>query len=147
MWLEWWISQRCSQLQVFAKRWTSESGSTSMGDKLHHEVFSPQHSIDQYIGRILSYQDRLANTSQKLSDEDIITKLLTGFPATYHMFKEIIFNQPVRTITSVIAALRRHAEITQPDLTAASTGNVGGTTISRSLYSGRGGRGRSRKFW
>jgi len=117
-----------------------------MWDKFHHEIFSPQDSIDQYIGRILSYQDRLANTSQKLSDEDTITKLLTGLPATYHIVQEIIFNQPGRTITSVIAALCRHAEITQPDLAATSTGNAGGTTISRGLYSGRGGRDRFNKF-
>jgi len=126
----------------------NKSSSTFMRDKFHHEIFSPQDSIDQYIGRILSSQDRLANTSQKLSDEDIITKLLAGLPATYHIVKEIIFNQPGRTITSVIAALRRHAEITQPDLAATSTGNAGGTTTSRGLYSnsGQGGRGRFRKF-
>jgi len=120
----------------------NESGSTFMRDKFHHEVFSPQDSIDQYIGRILSHQDHLANISQKLSDEDIITRLLISLPAIYHIVKQIIFNQPDRTITSVIAALRRHAEITQPDLAAASTGNAGGITISRGLYSGRGGRGR-----
>ena len=89
----------------------NESGSTFMRDKFHHEVFNPQDTIDQYIGRILSYQDRLANTSQKLSNEDFITKLLTGLPATYQIVKKIIFNQPDRTITSIIAALRRHAEI------------------------------------
>jgi len=55
---------------------------------------------------------------------------LTGLPATYQIVKEIIFNQPDRTITSVIAALRRHAEIIQPDLAAISTGNTGGTTTS-----------------
>jgi len=130
----------------------NESGSTFMRDKFHHEVFNAQDTIDQYIGRILPYQDPLANTAQKLSNEDVITKLLTGLPAIYQVVKEIIFNQPDRTITSVIAALRRHAEITQPNLAAApsgntgATGNAGETTISRGLYSnsGRGGRGHGR---
>jgi len=46
----------------------NESGSTFMRDKFHHEIFNPQDTIDQYIGRIigriLSYQDHLANTAQ-----------------------------------------------------------------------------------
>jgi len=65
----------------------NESGSTFMRDKFHHEVFNQQDTIDQYIGQILSYQDRLANTSQKLSNEDVITKLLTGLPASYQIVK------------------------------------------------------------
>ena len=48
-----------------------------MRDSFHHESFSSQDTIDQYIGRILSYQDRFATTKQKLSNEDIATKLLT----------------------------------------------------------------------
>jgi len=58
----------------------NESGSTFMHDKFHHESFLPQDTIDQYISRILTYQERLANIRQKLSDDDVITKLLTALP-------------------------------------------------------------------
>ena len=90
----------------------NESGSTHMRDKFHHEKYRPEDTIDQYIGRLLTYQERLVGTKQGLTDEDIITKLLTGLPAQFQVVKKVIFNQPDRTVTSVIAALRRHAEIT-----------------------------------
>ena len=60
-------------------------GSTFMRDKFHYETFLPQDTIDQYISRILTYQERLANIRQKLSDDDVITKLLTALPPSYHI--------------------------------------------------------------
>jgi len=57
----------------------NESESTFMRDKFYHETFLPQDTIDQYISRILTYQERLVNTRQKLSD-DVVTKLLTALP-------------------------------------------------------------------
>lgn len=59
------------------------------------------------------------------------------------MVKEIIFNQPDRTIATVIAALRRHAEIVQPDAPSHPTGGAGGSTITRGLFTGK---NQSRRF-
>ena len=60
---------------------------------------------------------------QKLPDEDV-TKILTALPPAYHVVKEIISNQPDRTIATVIAVLRRHAEIVQPDAPSNPTGGA-----------------------
>ena len=48
-----------------------------------------------------------------VTNKDTITKLLTTLPSSYQAIKEVIFNQPERTITSVIAAPRQHARIIQ----------------------------------
>ena len=46
----------------------NESGSTYMRDKFHQEKYKPEDTIDQYIGRLLSYQERLVGTKQSLTD-------------------------------------------------------------------------------
>ena len=87
-----------------------EAGSAYLSDKFHREVFKPNDTIDSYISRVLGYQARLVETKHKLTDEDVITKLLTALPPTYNAVKEVMFHQPDRTVSSVIAALRRYAE-------------------------------------
>ena len=59
-----------------------------------------------------------------VTNKDTITKLLTTLPSSYQAIKEVIFNQPERTITSVIAAPRQHAGIIQkvPVLEGKSSG-------------------------
>ncbi|RPB24391.1 hypothetical protein L211DRAFT_848718 [Terfezia boudieri ATCC MYA-4762] len=48
----------------------NESGSSYMGDKFHHESFAADDTIDLYIGHILSYQERLANTKQNKDNKE-----------------------------------------------------------------------------
>ena len=113
----------------------NEAGSTYMRRKFHNEIYGTSETLDQYIGRILSYQERLANTRQQLSDEDIIDQILSSLPTTYQVTKEMIFNQQDRTISSVIAALHRHAEIVHP--TTGPPEPTSGATNTRGLYAGR----------
>ncbi|KAF8429991.1 hypothetical protein EV426DRAFT_570219 [Tirmania nivea] len=47
------------------------------------------------------------------------------------------------TIATVIAALRRHAEIVQPEVPSNPTGGAGGSTVTRGLFTGKNG---PRKF-
>ena len=107
----------------------NESGSNYLRDKFHHETFNANNTMDLYIGRILSYQERLAGTKQELTDEDITTKLLTALPSQYQVVEEVICNQPDRTIISVIASLRRHAEITHENPPEPSAGATNSCTI------------------
>lgn len=106
-------------------------------DKFHHDSLND--TIDLCISHILSYQERLANTRQRLPDEDVITKLLTALRLQHTiLLKEIIFNQPDRTIATVIAALRRHAEIIQlTEAPSNPTGGAGGSTVTRGLLVGK----------
>jgi len=46
----------------------------------------------------------------------------------------VIFNQPNHTVSTVIAALRRHTEIIRLEAPPEPTG---GTTVSRGLYAGK----------
>ena len=60
-----------------------ESGSNHLRDTFHQEGFKPSDTIDSYIARVLGYHERLVGTKQAITDEDIITKLLTRLPTTF----------------------------------------------------------------
>ena len=120
----------------------NESGSNLMREIFYQETYKPTDTMDLYISRILSYQERLANTKLQLTDDDIMTKMLSALPSTHQTVKEIIFNQPNRTITSVITSLRQHVEITHaktiaPEATTTATAPPEptlGATNTRGLY-------------
>lgn len=101
-----------------------------MRRKFHNETYGANDSFNSYISRTLSYQERLANTRQELSDDDVIDSSL---PPSFQTTKEMIFNQQTKTISSTIAALHRHAEIVQtgpPEPTS-------GATHTRGLFAGQ----------
>ena len=113
----------------------NEAGSTYMRRTFHHETYQVNDTLDLYIGRILSYQERLANIRQGLTDEDIIDQLLSSLPSTFQVAKEMVFYQLDRTVSSVIAALHKHAEIVH--LNPRPPVPNSGATNTKSLYAGR----------
>ena len=109
-----------------------ESGPSYLRDTFHQEGFKPNDTIDSYIARILEYKERLVGTKQALTDEDIITKLLTRLPSTF----QVLPTQPDRTVNSVIAASRRHAQIIIA--TEGPPEPTSGATNPKGLFAGRG---------
>ena len=70
----------------------NESGSNLKREMFYQETYKPTDTIDLYISRVLSYQERLANTRLQLTDDDIMTKMLSALPPKHQMVKEIVFN-------------------------------------------------------
>jgi len=48
--------------------------------QLQLEKYSSEGPVSAYVSRILSYQDRLAHTPQKLSKDEVIAYILIGLP-------------------------------------------------------------------
>ena len=109
-----------------------------MRNRFHHETWKDSDTIDIFASRVLSYQRRLAGTRQSLSDEEIITQLLTALPSSFEVVTEIILYQSeeLRTVTSVIATLKRH-EIKHMITKEGPPEPNAGATNTRGLYSRR----------
>src|SRR5437868_564458 len=51
------------------------------------------------ISRILTYREQLAHTTQSLSDNEVVSHLITNLPKSWHFIRTIISNQPAAVKT------------------------------------------------
>ena len=132
----------------------NEHGATLVRQQFHSEKFKDGEAIETYVARITDYQNRLANTRQALTDDDIISKLLIGLPSKYETDKKILLNDPAKTLTSVINVLHclkitDTSTTTEHNALASSGKRYKGNYYRGSSYRGRsrdGNRGHGRSY-
>jgi hypothetical protein len=76
-------------------------------ERLHKERFNGVGSISEFISRVLMYREQLAHTTQALSDNEVVSHLITNLPSTWRIIRTIISNQPAasKTLNYTINAL------------------------------------------
>jgi hypothetical protein len=85
-------------------------GPINLRRQLQSEKYDGVGLISEYVSRILSYRDRLAHTSQKLSKDEVIACIIIGLPEIWSTISTITENQPLETQTldDVVNMLNAH---------------------------------------
>ena len=80
-------------------------------------------SLSPYIARLTGYQTELAGTRKAITDEDLVSHLLTFLPVKYHNIRRHIWDRPIenQTMDYVRNTLLEHEAQTSLDTPAVET--------------------------
>jgi hypothetical protein len=96
---------------------SNNDGPTLLRERLHKERFNGEGSISTFISKVLTYREQLAHTTQALTDNEIVSHLITNLPSSWRIIRTIISNQPAasKTLNYTINALVNYETELQDD--------------------------------
>jgi gag-polypeptide of LTR copia-type len=74
-------------------------------EQLHKEKYNGKGSASTFIMKVLIYRDQLVHTPQALTDNEVVSYLITNLPSSWHIIQTSISNQPTKTLDSIILTL------------------------------------------